>query len=116
MKNKKVLLTTMAMDIGGAETHILELAKGLQRAGYEVSVASNGGAYEEELKVNGIKHFNIPLHNKKPWNVIKSYYTLKSIIINEHIDIVHAHARIPAFLCGLIHKKYNNLHLEGQME
>ena len=46
----RILLVTMAMDIGGAETHILELAKELKRRGNEIFVASNGGKYVEELK------------------------------------------------------------------
>ena len=44
-KNRvKVLMTQMSLDIGGAETHILELAIGLTKMGYDISVASNGGA------------------------------------------------------------------------
>lgn len=39
----KILLATMALDIGGAETHVTELAKALCRSGYEVTVASAGG-------------------------------------------------------------------------
>lgn len=45
----RVLLVTMGMDIGGAETHILELAKELKKRGNDVFVASNGGKYVEEL-------------------------------------------------------------------
>ncbi len=29
----------------------------------------------------------------------------QQIIVKEKIDIVHGHARIPSFLCGLLHKK-----------
>ena len=43
----RILLVTMGMDIGGAETHILELAKELKRRGHEVYVVSNGGKYIE---------------------------------------------------------------------
>ena len=46
----KILMVTMAMDIGGAETHILELSRKLQKRGVDVTVASNGGAYEAELE------------------------------------------------------------------
>ena len=30
----KILMVTMAMDIGGAETHILELSRELKKRGY----------------------------------------------------------------------------------
>ena len=39
----KILMATMALDIGGAETHIVELTKALCRCGHEVVVVSNGG-------------------------------------------------------------------------
>lgn len=101
----KVLLATMGLGIGGAETHIVELAKGLQRRGIEVIVASNGGAYVHELEQANIKHYNVPMHNKNIGNVIKSYKILKEIIKNEKIDVVHGHARIPSFICALLKRK-----------
>lgn len=100
-----VLLTTMSLDIGGAETHVVELAKGLKKEGFHVVVASKGGVYVKDLESVGIKHYTVPLHNKKPHNVYKSYNLLKSIILNEKIDLVHAHARIPGFICNLLQKK-----------
>ena len=41
----KILMVTMKMDIGGAETHILELAKGLKEQGHSVHVVSEGGIF-----------------------------------------------------------------------
>ncbi len=103
----RVLMATMQLDIGGAETHIVELSKELARKGVEVFVASNGGAYVKELEDAGIKHFAVPLNRKNPTTLRKAYRELERIITDLKIDIVHAHARIPAFLCGLLHKKLN---------
>lgn len=105
MHKYNILITTMRLDIGGAETHIVELAKGLSGAGFNVVVASTGGVYERELINSNIKVYHVPLDNKKPHNVVKAYYQLKNIIAEEKIDLVHAHARIPGFICGLLHKK-----------
>jgi L-malate glycosyltransferase len=105
MRKYNILITTMRLDIGGAETHIVELAKGLSREGFNVVVASTGGVYEKELISSNIKLYHVPLDNKKPHNVLKAYNQLKSIIKEEKIDLVHAHARIPGFICGLLHKK-----------
>ncbi len=106
MKDKyNILLTLMGLEIGGAETHVVELAKGLKKQGFNIIVASNGGVYEKELQDHDIKHYHVPLHNKNVRNMITSYYSLKKIIKDEKIDLVHAHARIPAFICGLLHKK-----------
>ena len=104
---KKVLLATMSLDIGGAETHIVELSKQLVRSGFRVYIISNGGVYEETVTAHGITHIKAPLHTKNPISLIKSYKRLRKSIIMNGIDIVHAHARIPAFLCNIICRKLN---------
>lgn len=104
---KKILMAAMQMDIGGAETHILELSRALTRKGYTVFVASNGGDFVAELEKSGITHCNIPLHSKSPGNIFKAYKKLKKLILQEKFDVVHAHARIPAFICGLLAKELN---------
>ena len=107
MNNFKVLMALMGLEIGGAETHVLELCKALRKEGVDVYVASNGGAYEAELKQWGVRHFHVPLHNKHVGNLVSAYRALRRIIIEHDIKLVHAHARIPAFLCGLLQKNLN---------
>ena len=41
----KILMATMGLDIGGAETHIVELAKELKSEGHDIAIVSNGGGY-----------------------------------------------------------------------
>lgn len=94
----------MGLDIGGAETHIVELAKELRRRGHEVLAVSNGGVYTAELEAAGIRHVWAPLHRRSLVPMLKSYFILKKTIRREKPDIVHAHARIPGFLCGLVRK------------
>ncbi len=103
--NCNIMLSLMKLDIGGAETHVVELAKELARRGHNVIVTSNGGVYADELTQAGIKHYTVPLQNKNPFNVIKAFSMLKKIIKEEKIDIVHSHARIPSFILGRLHKK-----------
>lgn len=103
----RLLVVTMGLDIGGAETHIVELVCELKRRGYDVKVASNGGSYVAELESAGIKHFDVPLHTKNPLCVLKSRKLIDKIISDEGIELVHAHARIPAFICGKICRKRN---------
>ena len=45
----KILMTLMGLEIGGAETHVVELSKELRARGYDIVVASSGGVYEREL-------------------------------------------------------------------
>ena len=41
-KGANILLSLMQLNIGGAETHVVELAKELKRKGFNVIVTSNG--------------------------------------------------------------------------
>ena len=100
----KILMTTMGLGIGGAETHIIELASELKRRGFDVSIASNGGVYVREIEEQGIRHFQIPMNRRNAFHMVKSYFLLRKLIGREKPDIVHAHARIPAFICGLLSK------------
>ena len=45
----KIFMATMGLDIGGAETHIVELAKQLKAQGHDIAIASNGGVYVPEI-------------------------------------------------------------------
>ena len=101
----RILITTMSLDIGGAETHVLELAKELKRRSCEVFVASNGGVYVSQLESAGIRHYIVPIHKRNIFKMIESYFMLKNIIISQNIEIVHSHARIPGFICGFLYKK-----------
>ena len=56
-KGANILLSLMQLNIGGAETHVVELAKELKRKGFNVIVTSNGGVYVKELEDSGIKHY-----------------------------------------------------------
>lgn len=103
-KGTNILLSLQQLTIGGAETHVVELAKELKRRGYNIVVTSSGGVYEKELAAVGIKHYYVPLHTKNPVQMIKAARTLAKIIRDEKIDIVHSHARISSFILGKLHK------------
>ena len=100
----KILMATMGLDIGGAETHIVELSKQLKQQGHDIAIISNGGVYVPEIVAAGIRHYEAPLHLRNVGTMIKARGILKEVIAKEKPDVVHAHARIPAFLCGTLHK------------
>ena len=101
---KKVLLATMSLGIGGAETHIIELALELKNRGIDVHVASNGGVYVSALESAGIPHHIAPMHRRSIPCMLKSLIAVRRLIKREKPDIVHAHARIPGFICGILSK------------
>ena len=97
-----ILMVTMSMNIGGAETHILELCRELTAGGDTVTLASFGGVYADEAEAAGVRCVTLPLHTKRPAEVLRSYRGLKTLIEEGNFDLVHAHARIPAFITGLL--------------
>lgn len=101
----KILLTHMWLGIGGAETHVVELSRELAARGHDVTVASFGGVFVERIVNSGVKHVIIPLHRKNPIALAKSCAKLKKLIKSERFDIVHAHSRIPAFVCGILSRR-----------
>ncbi len=101
----KILMATMGLEIGGAETHIVELAKELKKQGHDVAVISNGGVYVPEIAAAGIRHYDAPLHRRSAGDMARSLAILRKVIREEDPDVVHAHARIPAFLCGILQKQ-----------
>ena len=102
----KILMAAMSMGLGGAETHVLELALELARRGHNVTVASCGGVYVSALEAGGVRHLCAPLASKKPVCVAEATKVLSRLMREERFDIVHAHARIPAFICGKLREKF----------
>jgi len=103
----KILLATMSMDIGGAETHILELALELLKRGHEVYLASNGGEYIPVLEKAGVKICTAPLNSNHPIKMFKSYRILDKLIKEQNFDLVHSHSRISSFVLGHLQRKYH---------
>ena len=101
----KILMVTMGLDIGGAETHIVELAKELKDEGHDLAIVSNGGVYVPEITAAGIRHYQAPLHRRRVRDMRKARAILSRVLREERPDVVHAHARIPAFLCGLLRRR-----------
>ena len=94
----KILLLTDRLDIGGAETHIAQLATELVRLGMQVWVASQGGETADRLEALGVPQIRLPLGTHSPikWLILRR--KLRTFIKEERIEIAHAHARIPALL------------------
>ena len=71
-----VLMATNAMELGGAETHVIELTLGLRRLGYRVAVASGGGALVAALEQAGAAHYRLPLDRRALWPMARSFFAL----------------------------------------
>ena len=99
----KILMVLMGLDIGGAETHVVELSRALCERGHTICVASAGGVYVRALNEAGITHVTLPLRRKDPISTVVSFFGLRRLI-KQGFDVVHCHARIPAFVTSLIYR------------
>ncbi len=104
---KNIALLTMSLNIGGAETHIFELACALKQKGHNVTVFSAGGVYVEKLESRGIKHVYAPLSDKNPINILRSCRILREYVKNNRPCIIHSHTRISNFTADIVSREMN---------
>jgi len=98
----RLLMLCQGMDLGGAETHVLELSRELVRSGDEVTVASSGGALVPLLEEAGVRHVTLPLDSLSPVAFFRCFRGLSRLLDRERFDFVHAHARRPAFYLSVL--------------
>ncbi len=103
---KKIALLTMSLNIGGAETHIFELACELARIGNDVTVFSAGGVYADKLIENGVRHILTPLNKKDPISLFSSYKILCDYVKEHHPDVIHSHTRISNYTANVVCKRF----------
>ena len=101
-------MLTARMGIGGAETHILELSRGLTARGYRVTVGSEGGVYSEELEKSGIGTVFLPLGDRR--SLPNAIGAIADLLKREKFDVIHAHGRLSAF-AALAALKYNKCNI-----
>ncbi|MDP3790622.1 MAG: glycosyltransferase family 4 protein [Candidatus Omnitrophota bacterium] len=103
----KVLHVNTHMNIGGIGRYILSLCNAMKKMGIDCSVASSGGNLEDELKENGIKHKYIGIKTKFEFGpkVFSAVSPLANIIMEEGVNLVHAHTRVSQVVSFLASRK-----------
>lgn len=99
-----VLIVAMAMNAGGAETHVLTLTRALMRRGDSVTVVSAGGKLAAAAARDGARILTLPLNNNSPLAIGRAVIGLARLCRGEHFDVAHAHGRIPALACHIARK------------
>ena len=94
----RILQILPELKVGGVETGTVDFAKYLLKHGHHPVVVSNGGVLAEELEEQGIMHYELPVHKKNFFVMMRSIRTLEKIIKEERIDVVHARSRVPAWI------------------
>lgn len=93
------------LEIGGVERFVIDMANALADLGHDVTVVSNGGQMEGQL-TEKVKKLHLPVHSKNPFKIIFTAGKLARIIKeNGGCDLLHAHSRVPAWICQITAKK-----------
>lgn len=95
-----ILQMLPALDSGGVERGTLEIAEALVDHGCRALVMSEGGRLVRPLQALGAEHYTWPVGTKS----LKTLFwvrRLRRFLIEQHVDIVHARSRVPAWLAWL---------------
>lgn len=102
MTNKKqtpkkavVMQILPALQSGGVERGTIDIAKALQKDGFEPIVVSNGGVLVYQLTEAKIKHIKLAIHSKNPLTIYLNIKKLIALIKENNVDIVHVRSRAP---------------------
>lgn len=93
----KVMQVVPRMDIGGVERGIVDIAQYFKDKDIKQIVVSGGGRLIRELEKVGCLHWQLPVYRKSLLSIFL-IPKLKKLIQKEHIDIIHARSRLPAWL------------------
>lgn len=102
----KTLQILPSLEVGGVERGVIDLARAAKARGEDMVVVSSGGALVVELNKLGVKHYELPVHKKSIFS-LGLIDRLAEVIRFEHIDVVHARSRVPAWLVFFACRKAN---------
>ncbi len=94
----KILMISDRLGVGGAETHVAELAEGMRARGETVELCSSGGETARMLALRGFTHHEMDFERRGLWHLLALRRRLRELIRTGGYDVLHAHARLPAFL------------------
>ena len=101
----KIMLICDSMRIGGAETHVLGLAKGLSSKGHHVIVVAKRGALAARLlkECSGKGRFvELYPEGRGALELLRYTLALGKLIKKESPSVVHAHSRASAFAVRIL--------------
>ncbi|MFT7371638.1 MAG: UDP-N-acetylglucosamine:LPS N-acetylglucosamine transferase, partial [Oleiphilaceae bacterium] len=110
-KTKKSNLCVMqvlpALVSGGVERGTIDIAEALIQNHHKAIVVSSGGSMVTQLEQLGATHIKLPVQSKNPFTMRQNASTLKKLILDHKVDIVHARSRAPAWSCFWATQKLN---------
>lgn len=102
---KVVYVITRSDVMGGASVHLLDLAKGVQDLGHEVTILVGGrGLVVDRAKQRGLdcRPLEYLVREISPWVDFKGYLELRRVLSELRPDIVHLHSAKAGILGRLV--------------
>jgi glycosyltransferase involved in cell wall biosynthesis len=96
-----VLQVLPALGGGGVERGTVDIAAAIARAGGRPLVASAGGPMAPLVERGGGRNLILDLNRRGAWAIWRNAAALAALIRAEHVDIVHARSRAPAWSAWL---------------
>jgi len=105
MPNRKhtVLQILPALESGGVERGVLEIAEALVAAGHRSLVVSDGGRMVAELIDHGSEHFQRSIGRKSPFT-LRHVPWLRKLMVDQRVDVIDIHSRMPGWMTWLAWK------------
>src|SRR5262245_4431992 len=97
IKPLTALIVTPSLHAGAADTGAVQLVRILASAGHQVIVASSGGRLVGEVTATGARFIEMNVDRANPIAIARNALTLARIVREQRCDVIHAHARGPAW-------------------
>lgn len=97
LSGRTVLQIVPELEAGGAERTAVDIAAGLAFAGARALVATQGGRLVAELQAKGGIWIPFPARTKNPVAMLSNARRLRTVCLDEGVDVMHARSRAPAW-------------------
>ncbi len=99
-----VVQALASLDIGGSELVAVETTEYLCEKGHRVTLVASSGPLAERAREAGATLLDWPIGRKRP-GTLRHVRRLRAWLAEARPDIVHAHSRMPAWVCYLALRK-----------
>lgn len=96
-----------ALNSGGVERGVMDIAKTVAKNGFDSIVVSGGGAMIQQFIGSKVRHILLPVYSKNPFVIYRNIKKLTALIQEHQVDLVHIRSRIPGWVAYFACQKTN---------
>jgi glycosyltransferase involved in cell wall biosynthesis len=99
-----VVQALVSLNIGGSEMVAVEITESLRAAGHRVTVIAASGLLSKRVSASGAEMLDWSIGRKR-LGTLRYIRQLRDWLLENPVDIVHVHSRLPAWICFLALRK-----------